>query len=151
MEMSNEIMKIIDSISNVEWTYSDDYHIYFESSTFYYEVCAPHYGNGYNWMFRKGRIKGFDRWANSCCEYQEYPTFDELVSRLKKLKYTKKTIALEKLTIKDVIKIMDKHCMKCNECPLKEAPIPCWLYCENRDKANENKWWKFKLIREDIK
>lgn len=39
-------------------------------------------------------------------------------------------VKLEDLTIKQIINIMDKSKMKCNNCPLYKAPCECYNYCE---------------------
>ena len=56
----------------------DSTQLYFRAGKFRYEVCIPHEGNGFKWLYRKARIKGFDRWANSTDDELLLDTFDEV-------------------------------------------------------------------------
>lgn len=60
----------------------DEWHLYFENDKYYFEICAPHSGTDNKWMFRKGRKKDFDRWANSTNEESFYETIGNLEERL---------------------------------------------------------------------
>lgn len=62
--------------------YNDEDHIYFSTKVNTYLICCPHSGNDYKWLFRKGKIKGFDRWANSTREEQFYESPKDLFKRI---------------------------------------------------------------------
>lgn len=79
-----DLINIIITHKNIHIQDIDESHIWFKNKKYFYEICEPHKGTEYKWMFRKAKIKNFDRWANSTEEEVFFSTIDELSDKLRK-------------------------------------------------------------------
>ena len=82
MEYCFSICKSNEKIIDVDWNECRET-LYFNTKANTYLIAIPHEGNEFHWLFRRGRLKGFDRWANSTEEEHFYSNFMDLFNRLK--------------------------------------------------------------------
>lgn len=77
------INSVIKKYKSVVITDVDEWHVWFKTKKYRCEICKPHKGTNFKWMFRKGKLKAFDRWANSTTIEQFYDSLDELLFKIK--------------------------------------------------------------------